>query len=143
MTDLTITRSFPYPRELVWTAWTRAEHFAAWFGGDQLPVPLDRLDYVAEAGRAWSGVMLPPDGGSIEWAGEFVEVDPPTHLRLTITDRPSEAARSHLIIDFADEDGGAVVTMTQTDIPEGQEQPLREGYAHFFDALDAELARMR
>lgn len=142
MADLTVTRSFPHPRALVWDAWTQAEHFSAWFGGDTVKVPLDRLDYVAEVGRGWSATMVIPGGHSIDWVGEFVEVQPHDHLRLTITDEPANDARSHLIVDFAETDGGTEVTMTQTDIPDGQEAALREGYAHFFDTLEAELGRM-
>lgn len=142
MTDLTITRSFPYPRPLVWDAWTQAEHFSAWFGGDQVEVPLDTLDYVAEVGRSWAATMVLPGGNAIDWVGEFVAVDAPEHLRLTITDEPANPDRSHLIVDFAEADGGTEVTMTQTGIPDGQEAALREGYAHFFDTLEAELATM-
>ncbi|TPW73427.1 SRPBCC domain-containing protein [Schumannella sp. 10F1B-5-1] len=149
MTDLTVTRTFPFPAELVWSAWTTAEHFSAWFGGDQVEVPLDTLDYVAELGRAWKADMVLPDGNRIHWVGEFVEVDAPRHLRLTITDQPDDPARSHLVVDFAEVAGadGATgpateVTMTQTPIPEGAEEALRQGYAHFFDTLEAELGRM-
>jgi uncharacterized protein YndB with AHSA1/START domain len=142
MTDLTITRTFAAPRQLVWDAWTQAEHFAVWFGGDAVAVPLDRLDYVAEAGRAWAATMEIPGGHTIDWVGEFVEVEAPSHLRLTITDDPGSPERSHLIVDFADVDGGTEVTMTQSPIPEGQEAALQRGYAHFFDTLEAELGRM-
>lgn len=142
MTDLTVTRTFAAPRQLVWDAWTQPEHFAVWFGGDQVEVPLATLDYRAEVGRSWSGQMIIPGGPTIDWTGEFLEVDPPEHLRLTITDQPADPARSHLIVDFAEVDGGTEVTMTQSPIPDGQEDALRQGYAHFFDTLEAELARM-
>jgi uncharacterized protein YndB with AHSA1/START domain len=142
MADLTITRTFPFAQQLVWDAWTKPEHFAVWFGGDQVEVPAETLDYVAELGHSWKADMVLPDGTRIHWVGEFIEVDAPKHLRLTITDQPDSPERSHLIVDFAETEGSTEVTMTQSPIPEGAEAALRQGYGHFFDTLEAELERI-
>ena len=47
---------------------TKPEHFARWFGGQDVQVPADRLDYEPAAGRAWSATMVLPDGNTIDWA---------------------------------------------------------------------------
>jgi hypothetical protein len=49
-----IDRDFAAPPSAVFAAWTTAEHFARWFGGKDVQVPADRLDYEPAAGRAWS-----------------------------------------------------------------------------------------
>jgi hypothetical protein len=52
------------------------EHFARWFGGKDVQIPADRLGYEPAAGRAWSATMVLPDGNTIDWTGEFLEVVP-------------------------------------------------------------------
>ena len=66
-----IDRDFAAPPSAVFAAWTTAEHFARWFGGKDVQVPADRLDYEPAAGRAWSATMVLPDGNTIDWTGEF------------------------------------------------------------------------
>ena len=46
------------------------------------------------AGRAWSATMVLPDGNTIDWTGEFLEVVPDRRLVLTMTDRPASPAAS-------------------------------------------------
>src|SRR5689334_25149199 len=75
-----IDRDFAAPPSAVFAAWTTAEHFARWFGGKDVQVPADRLDYEPAAGRAWSATMVLPDGNTIDWAGEFLEVVPDRRL---------------------------------------------------------------
>jgi uncharacterized protein YndB with AHSA1/START domain len=57
-----IDRDFAAPPSAVFAAWTTAEHFARWFGGKDVQIPADRLDYEPTAGRAWSATMVLPDG---------------------------------------------------------------------------------
>src|ERR1700742_277611 len=54
-----IDRDLAAPPSAVFAAWTTAEHFARWFGGKDVQVPADRLDYEL------------PDGNTIDWTGEF------------------------------------------------------------------------
>lgn len=37
--ELTLTRTVAAPRELVWAAWTQAEHLKKWWGQTDLPCP--------------------------------------------------------------------------------------------------------
>lgn len=47
---LEIDRDFAAPPSAVFAAWTTAEHFACWFGGKEVQIPADRLDYEPTAG---------------------------------------------------------------------------------------------
>ncbi|MCW2600738.1 MAG: hypothetical protein JWM02_2567 [Frankiales bacterium] len=81
----TITRVFDAPRELVWQCWTDPAHFAVWFGGHNGRME----DMVVEprAGGRWSGTMVLPDGHTIPWIGEFLEVEEPSRLALAFSDQ--------------------------------------------------------
>ena len=87
-----IDRDFAAPPSAVFAAWTTAEHFARWFGGKDVQVPADRLDYEPIAGGTWSATMVLPDGNTIDWTGDFVEIVPDQRFVLTMTDRPGRPA---------------------------------------------------
>src|SRR6476469_7504294 len=88
-----IDRDFAAPPSAVFAAWTTAEHFSRWFGGKDVQVPADRLDYEPATGRAWSATMVLPDGNTIDWPGAFLEVVPDRGLVLPMTDQPGEPSR--------------------------------------------------
>ncbi|MBS1674441.1 MAG: SRPBCC domain-containing protein [Actinobacteria bacterium] len=108
-----IDREFAASPQAVFDAWTTPESFSRWFGGRDVQVPLDSLDYRAEDGRAWSAVMVLPDGARIDWAGEFLEVDPPSRLVMTLTDRPASSDRAVLTVDLTPTLSGTRLVMTQ------------------------------
>lgn len=133
-----ISRDFAAPPAAVFAAWTTPRHFARWFGGANVQVPLDGLDFVAEPGRAWAAQMILPDGATIDWAGDFVEVVPGRRLVLTITDRPAEPARARIVVELTAIEGGTRMSFTQETpgfSPEQQEGVLA-GWQSFVDELE-------
>ncbi|KHK95562.1 hypothetical protein LK09_18700 [Microbacterium mangrovi] len=136
-----IDREFAASPTAVFAAWTTPESFSRWFGGREVTVPLDGLDYRAEAGRAWSAMMVLPDGNTIDWAGEFVEVDPPSRLVMTLTDRPAEGERALLTVELTPSAAGTRLVMTQQTPGFTEEQRLGTiaGWQTFLDVL-GELA---
>jgi len=141
MAELSITRTFPATRERVFEAWTAPEQFSVWFGTDGVEVPLDRLVMDVRPGGSWSAVMLLPDGNSISWVGEYLEVDAPSHLVMTITDRPAEDARGVITVDLGEVEGGTAMVMTQESPGFSREQLDQTviGYNAFFDVMQALL----
>jgi uncharacterized protein YndB with AHSA1/START domain len=143
MTDsLTVTRTFNAPRELVYEAWTKPEHFSVWFGTDAVDVPLDTLSLDVRVGGAWNAVMRLPDGNQIHWVGEYTEVDPPERLVFTMTDDPAHPAGEPVVVVFAEVAGGTEMTLTQPGHGMSKEQidATIMGYNGFFDSMEKVLA---
>lgn len=132
-----IDREFAASPSAVFTAWTAAESFARWFGGSEVHVPLESLDYRAEAGRAWSATMVLPSGSTIDWAGEFLEIDEPSRIVMTLTDRPTDAGRAVLTVDVTAGGEGTLFRMTQQTPGFSTEQRERTivGWQTFLDVL--------
>lgn len=132
-----LTREIKAAPANVFKAWTAAESFAQWFGGEAVIVPLESLDYTAESGRAWSAQMVLPDGNTIDWTGEFIEVTDPSHITMTITDQPADEARAQLSIDITPSDTGTKFRMTQETPGFSDEQRLAtiDGWQGFLDVL--------
>ncbi|GAA1614953.1 SRPBCC domain-containing protein [Kribbella sancticallisti] len=139
---LTVTRTFDAPRELVYEAWTKPEHFSVWFGTDAVEVPLDTLSLDVRVGGAWKATMKLPDGNQIDWVGEYTEVDPPERLSFTMTDEPGTPAGDPIVVTFAEVDGGTEMTLTQPagDFDQEQIDATIMGYNGFFDSMEKLLA---
>ncbi|WP_374947820.1 SRPBCC domain-containing protein [Agreia sp.] len=139
MAALTITRSFAATPQAVFDAWTNPEKFAVWFGTDGVDVPAETLSLDVRPGGSWSAVMQLPDDTSISWVGEYVEVEAPSHLVMTITDNPSDDARGVITVDLAEVVGGTEMIMSQQSpgFDEGQLEQTVIGYNAFFDVLQS------
>jgi uncharacterized protein YndB with AHSA1/START domain len=70
--DLVISRVFDAPRDLVFEVWTKAEHFARWFGPHGAEVVGCELD--ARPGGLIRFGHRVPDGTTLYLKGTFVEV---------------------------------------------------------------------
>ena len=64
-------------------------------------------------GGAFRAVMVLPDGNRIDWAGEYVEVDPPARLAMTLTDNPDEYAGLPVLFDLEETADGTRLTIRQ------------------------------
>ena len=56
---LIVSRTFPAPRELVFSAWSRADHIKRWFSPEGCSVPEAEVDF--RAGGAFVVCMRLPD----------------------------------------------------------------------------------
>jgi uncharacterized protein YndB with AHSA1/START domain len=141
----TITRTLAAPRGLVFAAITEPQHFAVWFGTAAVEVPQDSLTMDVRPGGAFRAVMLLPDGNRIEWAGEYVEVDPPSHLAMTLSDDPDAYAGLPVLFDLEEVDGGTRLTIRQdrADFTDEQVVATIAGYNAFVDDIERELERMQ
>lgn len=135
---ITVTRTFAAPRERVYAAWTTPEQFAAWFGTAAVDVPLETLSLDVRVGGQWEAVMHLPDGGTINWAGEYSVVDPPARLVLTMTDEPGADPGEPITVDFVEADGATQMTLVQPagDFTAEQQAATAAGYGGFFDEME-------
>lgn len=132
-----IDRDFRATPAAVFAAWTEPGNFAQWFGGPAVQVPLATLDFVAEPGREWTAQMILPDGNTMDWAGDFVQVDEPGRLVFTITDRPAEPVRAAIVVELTPTADGTRMRFTQETpgfTPE-QQQGVLAGWQSFVDVI--------
>jgi uncharacterized protein YndB with AHSA1/START domain len=80
--DLVLERVVDVPRELVWAAWTQAEHVRHWFAPSPWTVAHCEIDL--RPGGAFRCVMRSPEGQEIPSLGCYLEIVP--NERLVWTD---------------------------------------------------------
>src|ERR1700733_2730137 len=81
--EVTITRVFDAPRDLVFAAWTDAKHLAKWWGPHHFTNPVCELD--VRVGGAIRIDMRGPQGTVYPMTGVFHEIVPPERLVFTST----------------------------------------------------------
>lgn len=140
-----IVRTFDASREAVFEAWTSAEGFAAWFGEHGSSIPLDRASMDPTPGGAWRAVMLVGDDTELVFAGTFIEVEPPHHLVMTLTDRiPSgDDPVDVLTVDLEDlGDGRTQMVFSQQGghMPADEYERAMRGWMIFFERLGEHVA---
>lgn len=139
--QIEIERDIAASPEAVFAAWTDAASFARWFGTEAVQVPTETLDFVAEPGRVWTATMVLPDGNTIDWTGEFREVEAPSRLMFTLTDNPADDARATVTVDLTPAGEGTHLLMTQETpgFTAEQQEGLVAGWNAFLEDL-AEIA---
>jgi len=132
-----VTRTLDAPRELVFEALTKPEHFAVWFGTAEVQVPQETLSMDVRPGGEFRAVMHLPDGNLIHWSGTYIEVDPPAHVAMTLTDQPDDDAGLPVIFDLETVEGGTLLTVRQdrADFTDEQVDATIAGYNAFLDDL--------
>jgi uncharacterized protein YndB with AHSA1/START domain len=141
---ISITRTFDAPRELVYQAWTDPKQFAAWFGGAETEVPMETVSMDVREGGTWKLTMLVGSGAErveMPWHGEFVELDPPSRLVMTLADSTSGDEREVCTVTFADVAGKTEMRFEQSGghLDAANYAQAREGWLGFFEALAAGL----
>lgn len=141
--DISITHEFPVPREVVFDGWTNPATFAAWFGTEVVRVPLNTLVWTATPGDTWSARMVLPDGGTIDWTGEFIDVTIPETIEFTITDVPSSPDRGTVTVRFEPTESGTHMIMRQWGESMSQQdaEGAAAGWGAFFDDLEQLVTR--
>jgi uncharacterized protein YndB with AHSA1/START domain len=79
--EVTITRTFDAPRDLVWKAWTDPELIKGWFGPNMFTIPLAELD--VRPGGEFLIHMQGPDGEIYPDIGKYHEIEPPERMVFT------------------------------------------------------------
>ncbi|MGK5739894.1 SRPBCC family protein [Micromonospora sp. URMC 103] len=141
--EITLTRSFDAPRDLVFAAHTQAEHLKRWWGrGNPLDVEID-----FRVGGRYRYVEHADDGNAYGFRGEFREIAVPERIVQTFE---YEGMPGHVAVEtlvFTEEGGRTVVTGTTRfdtkDERDGMlDSGMTQGAAESYAALDRHLATL-
>ena len=79
--ELIIKRVFDAPCEIVFDAWTRAEHLVNWWGPKDFTLPFCEIDF--REGGAYRFCMRSPENTDHWVWGEYREIVPPERIVMT------------------------------------------------------------
>ena len=143
--ELTLTRTFNVPREIVFRAWTDPHQVAQWWGPKQFTNP--RCEWNARAGGKIRVDMRGPGGNVHPMGGAFREVVPYERLVFTTTafydDENKPILENLNVVTFEEHGGGTKMTVHVTVLHAAPEAELplsgmKEGWSSSLDKL-AEL----
>jgi uncharacterized protein YndB with AHSA1/START domain len=142
--EIVITRSFDAPRRVVFDAWTKPEHVAAWW--DPTGVRLETCEIDLRPNGAFRFVHAGGRGPAATFAGVYREIDAPRRLVFT-TPSPS-GAESVGTLMFEEHQGMTTLTMTiacasAADCEALLRMRVDVGTARTLDNLDAYLDAIR
>ena len=83
---LTIERTFNASIDLVWTAWTSAEHITQWWGPKGMETKVVAHEFTV--GGRWKYIMQMPDGSDFIAEGQYLEIEAPNKLVTTANFKP-------------------------------------------------------
>ena len=146
---LVIARVFPAPPELVFRAWSSAEHLRHWFCPAAYTVPDARVDF--RVGGAFDICMRSPQGQDHWTRGRYTEIVPHSRLIIdmnAVAERDRVLFRAYTVVRFTEERGGTRLEVTQSytlfDFAAAamiQGAPL--GWGQTLDRLALEVARIQ
>ena len=142
--DITITRVFDAPRELVWRAWTEREQLAKWWGMRGWTAPPETITMDVRPGGAFRATVINDgDGSQISQEVVYREVVEPERLVMvddSAADSLYEAAET--TVTFTDLPGGRTEMVVHTTIQTTEEArgAAAAGMASSLDRLGEQLA---
>ena len=145
---LVISRKFPAPRELVFKAWSSAEHMKRWFCPKGFTVPEAEIDF--RPGGVCAICMRSPDGHDFWSRGTYIEIAPPDRLVFTsavvIGGAPKFTA--HTTVTFEEDGAGTRMIVRQAYEVHDENflaaiEGAPEGWRTTLDKLEQEVARIQ
>jgi uncharacterized protein YndB with AHSA1/START domain len=129
--ELSFTRVFSAPRELVFRCMIEPEHLTHFWGPAGVSTPLDGITVDPRPGGVFQTVMVnDADGSRYTMRARFVEVAEPE--RIVWTDPDSGMTTSSVLTDLGG--GRTEVRIHQTRVPDAMLRP--EAQAGFLTSLD-------
>jgi uncharacterized protein YndB with AHSA1/START domain len=140
--ELTITRLFNAPRDLVWNAWTAPEHIMQWWGPKGFSNASCEVDL--RVGGCFHLEMCAPDGNTYPCTGIYREIKKPERIVYNSTADESHPCgaglppRSLVTITFAEHDNQTTLTLhTQFETVARKEAANQSGFSSSWnEALD-------
>jgi uncharacterized protein YndB with AHSA1/START domain len=137
--EMTITRIFDAPRELVFRCMIEPEHLTHFWGPTGVSTPLDTIVIEPHAGGRFETVMVNDENGEqYPTRGVFVEVVEPERIVWTEPDVEGGMTNSSTFRDLGD--GRTEVVIHQTNVPEQfRTAEAQAGMASSLDRFNAYL----
>jgi uncharacterized protein YndB with AHSA1/START domain len=140
--ELTYTRTWEAPRQLVFECMTTPEHLTHFWGPVGVSTPLANIKVDLRPGGVFETIMVnDADGAEYPMRGVFVEVVPPERLSWTEADVEGGMTTSITFNDLGD--GRCETVAVQTKVPEQFATPeARAGMETSFDKMAAYMATL-
>ena len=146
---LVVSRTFPVSRELVFRAWSSAEHLKRWFCPAGFTVPEAEVEF--RVGGTFNICMRSPEGRDHWTKGRYVEIVPHSRLAIdmnVVGERDEPLFRAYTEVTFADERGATRLEVTQSytlfdPLAAAMIQGAAQGWAQTLDRLEHEVARIQ
>jgi uncharacterized protein YndB with AHSA1/START domain len=137
MAELTFTRVFDAPRDLVFRCMLEPEHLTHFWGPAGTSTPLDGITVDPRPGGVFETVMVSDDGGSYTMRAVYAEIVAPE--RIVWTEPGTGVTTTSTFTDL----GGArtEVRIHQTNVPDSFRSP--EAQAGFLTSLDRFAAYLK
>ena len=137
MAELTFTRVFDAPRDLVFRCMLEPEHLTHFWGPAGTSAPLDGITVDPRPGGVFETVMVSDDGGSYTMRAVYAEIVPPE--RIVWTEPGTGMTTTSTFTDL----GGArtEVRIHQANVPDYARSP--EAQAGFLTSLDRFAAYLK
>jgi len=151
--ELTITRMFDAPPELVFEMWTSCEHLKHWWGPKEWPMVECRLDF--REGGEWHFCLRGPNDGDESWGKAiYKEIREPEKIVYEdyFSDKDgkinNEMPGMLITVEFIAQDGKTKqINTTRFDTAEMrkkiEEMGVVEGMSSSMDRLDEYLAKIQ
>jgi uncharacterized protein YndB with AHSA1/START domain len=145
---LRISRTYRAPRELVFKAWTSAEHVKNWFAPTIFTIPEAKVEM--RPGGAFEVCMRAPDGTEHWTRGVVAEVTPPARLELDLHATNAHGPilfYAYTEVDFVEVPEGTRIDVVQTYtllVPEAAMmiKGAPTGWSQTLDRLEQEVERI-
>ncbi len=109
---ITVKTTIHSSMELVWAAWTSAEHITQWtFASDDWHAPYAEID-LKVGGRFMTTMAAKDESFSFDFSGTFTEIEPLKKIAYTLDDERK------VVIEFSEENGE--VTVIESFEPESE-----------------------
>jgi len=144
---LVVSRTFPAPRDLVFKAWSSAEHIKRWFCPQGCSVPEAEVDF--RPGGVFAVCMRMPTGEDPWSQGTYDEISPPNRLAFSGAVIIGGETKFTVYTTVTFEDDGAGTRMTVRQVYEIHDpaylsaiEGSAEGWRTTLDKLEREVARI-
>lgn len=142
--EVTFTRTYDAPRELVFECMTTPEHLAHFWGPVGVSTPLEKITVDLRPGGTFEALMIDDNSGAhYPFTAAYVEIVPPEKLVWTEPDVEGGMTTSVTFTDLGD--GRTEVFTHQTNVPEMYRSAEAQAGMHSsldrFDAYVTSLAQ--